>query len=108
MIKKINVIYINKRHVGKVISSRVHAPKVKVWYHTSQMNNNDNDDDANGMTVLPLVSTHGPVFIQRNFRTVIGPVYVISKLWAIHCVSVIFVIQFGWNSMQEHSNEVSF
>lgn len=106
---------IHTRHVGKVTSSRVYAHKVKVWYLTLQMNstssrnNNNNSDDANGMypIVLPLASIRDLAYIQRNSRTVIGHVCVISKLWAIHCVPVIFVIPFGWNSMQEHSNEVS-
>lgn len=72
-------------------------------------NNNNHNDDNNGMclTVLQLANIRGLACIQRCIRTVIGHVYVISKLWATHCVLVIFVIPFGWNSMQEHSSEVS-
>lgn len=59
-------------------------------------------------TVLPLVNILDPVYFQRNFRTVIGHGCMISKLWAIRCVSVIFVIPFGWNLIQKILNEVSF
>lgn len=61
-----------------------------------------------GPIVLPLVNILVLVYFQRSFRTVTGRVYEISKLWAIHCVSVIFVTPFGWNLMQKHSHEVSF